>query len=130
MEKTLSPELETEAEYGPVLIVEDNFLVALDIESFLKQLDFSTCVVAGTVPIALHLLTSHRPCFALVDVTLGDETSEAVALEMDRLKVPFLFMTGYDGGTALTRQFPHVCLLTKPFTKAELARAVKRLDPR
>jgi CheY-like chemotaxis protein len=129
-EKTLSPESQTRTVDGPVLIVEDNFLVALDIESFLKELGFASCVVASTVPFALHLLAAHRPCLALVDVDLGAETSEAVARELDRVGVPFLFLTGYEDGTTLTRQFPHVTVLAKPFTMADFDKCVTQLAPR
>jgi CheY-like chemotaxis protein len=78
-----------------VLVVEDEHLVALEITNMLKQAGMETVGPAQTVSQALELLKSKRCDAAILDINLGKETSELVALELTRLKTPFLSVSGY-----------------------------------
>lgn len=55
-----------------VLIVEDEFLIALDMEAALQDAGFSVCGIAATEAEALALARSDRPDIALVDLHLAD----------------------------------------------------------
>jgi PAS domain S-box-containing protein len=78
-----------------ILLVEDEPLVALEIAHMLKQGGFETVGPARTVSQALDLLKSKGCDAALLDINLGKETSELVALELSRLNTPFISVSGY-----------------------------------
>jgi CheY-like chemotaxis protein len=78
-----------------VLVVEDEALIALDIETTLRSLG---CVVVGpvaTVEQALRALVVGWPDAAILDVNLGHEQVFPVADRLAERNVPFMFLTGY-----------------------------------
>jgi CheY-like chemotaxis protein len=78
-----------------VLVVEDEALIALDIETMLRSLG---CVVVGpvaTVEQALRALVVGSPDAAILDVNLGHEKVFPVADRLAERNVPFVFLTGY-----------------------------------
>ena len=54
-----------------VLIVEDEFLIALDLEAAMSGLGFEICGLAPNAEEARSLAMSHQPDVVLVDVYLG-----------------------------------------------------------
>lgn len=87
-----------EVRNGPlrVLVVEDEYLVALDLQAMLEELGCMVIGPAPTVAKAQRLLDQHRPDLALLDVNLGHERSTALAEELGKRGVPFALTTGYD----------------------------------
>jgi two-component SAPR family response regulator len=112
---------------GHALIVEDNVIIALEVETFLQDLGVASCFIAGTVENALHVLDARQVAFAIVDVDLGSETSEEVALALQERGLPFLFVTRYGESAPMERNFPDVPALMKPFTPAMLRTALSNL---
>lgn len=55
-----------------VLIVEDEFLIALDMEAALQDAGYTVCGIASTRAEALNRARAHRPDIALVDLHLAD----------------------------------------------------------
>ena len=106
-----------------VLVVEDEYLVAILIEEILES---AGCVVMGPIPRVPEALDAidHDDCDAAVlDVNLAGERINPVADALSERNVPFLFVTGY-GANALPSEYaarPHVC---KPFRMAELIGAL------
>ncbi len=98
-----------------VLVVEDEILIALDITQILAGAGFDVVGPANSVAQALDLM-KHIGCEAAVlDVNLGRETSECVALELKERGRPFLTLSGYSreqhptafsGAPALTKPGP------------------------
>src|SRR6202012_6291728 len=80
---------------GDVLIVEDDPINALDFEDTISGFGPGTARTAGSVAVALQLIEQRAPDFALLDVSLGRETSLAVAERLDALNIPYVFVTGY-----------------------------------
>lgn len=78
-----------------VLIVEDDLLIALDLEETILRLGVKTFRTASNVAEALALIAERKPDFALLDIGLRDETSLAIADRLDALGVRFAFLTGY-----------------------------------
>ena len=109
-----------------VLVVEDEFLVAVLIEEMLES---AGCVVIGPIPRVPEALDAvdHDACDAAVlDINLAGERIDPVAAALSKRNVPFMFVTGY-GATGLPRDYldrPHIC---KPFKLAELLGTVSRL---
>lgn len=108
-----------------VLIVEDEALVAMNLESMLEDLG---CVVAGSatrLERALALL-EHPPFpgMAILDVNLSGEKVFSVAERLTELSIPFLFATGY-GAAAIPDAFTGWPVLQKPYSIADIERGLK-----
>jgi len=79
---------------GRILIVEDEILVAADLEACLDERGFTTVGIAPDLPAALSL-AEQKPDVALVDVHLRDgQTGPTIAQRLSRdYGVPVLFVT-------------------------------------
>ena len=103
------------------LVVEDNMLIAIDVEQTLYSYGFEKVELARSVSSALDLIEANEFNFAVLDVNLGQETSEAVALKLQKLSIPFIFATGYrESYSDLSDRFNSVKFLAKPFSQREL----------
>ena len=78
-----------------VLVVEDNMIIAMDMEAMLLNLGAREVETASCVADALSSVAAKRPDFAVLDVNLGPETSFPVADRLRELSIPFVFGTGY-----------------------------------
>jgi two-component SAPR family response regulator len=107
-----------------VLVVEDDFLIAVMVKDML--LDDDACVVgpANTLDAGLALANTADVDAALLDINLRGERSDAIAAQLQRRGIPFVLTTGY--GEALTDRFA-APVLTKPFTREQLLEALARL---
>ena len=97
-----------------VLVVEDEILIAMDVEGMLSQVG---CVVIGPVPTvaeALALLEREKPDAALLDVQLRQERSAAVAEALLRRGVPFALATAYPRRELQEAAFQNAPMIGKP----------------
>lgn len=109
-----------------VLIVEDDPIIALDFEDTILGFGVKTVRSAGNVATALAAIAARAPDFALLDVALARENSFAVAEQLDALKIPFAFVTGYGGHASVPAAFAHQPRLGKPCTAEALEAALRR----
>jgi CheY-like chemotaxis protein len=79
-----------------ILVVEDDPIIALDLEDTILGFGVATVRTAGNVAKALEFIADRAPDFALLDVGLVREQSFAVAEKLASLDIPFAFVTGYD----------------------------------
>ena len=108
-----------------ILVVEDEGLVALEIETFLTGAGHE---VVGTAPDragAVALARAERPDLALVDMRLsGGDSGLDLAADLSSLGIPVLFVTGNcpaeKGGAVASA----VGCLHKPFDERQLLAAV------
>jgi CheY-like chemotaxis protein/DNA-directed RNA polymerase specialized sigma24 family protein len=108
-----------------VLIIEDEPLIALDIEGLVTEIGHEVVGVAATHKEALALAREKRPELILADIQLADGSSgiEAVNEILMELNVPVIFITAYPE-RLLTGDKPEPAfLVTKPF-KHEMVKAV------
>jgi light-regulated signal transduction histidine kinase (bacteriophytochrome) len=105
-----------------VLVVEDSMIIALDAEDALLQLGVQRVSVAGDVASALDVARNHPLDVALLDYNLGNESSEPIAAELDRLGVPYWFATGYGEAVAQLSSSRARGVLQKPYSAEDLAR--------
>lgn len=73
-----------------ILVVEDEFFIALEIKSALTKAGFDVLGPASSVDHALDLLRDVTPDAAVLDVDLGGERVTPVALQLKALGVPFV----------------------------------------
>jgi two-component system, response regulator PdtaR len=93
-----------------VLVVEDEFLIAMDLELLLLRHGWRVLGPATTVVGALRLLQGETPDVALLDVNLRGEPVTPVAEALRARGVPFVLASAYDG----TTQLPAEILVTAP----------------
>jgi DNA-binding response OmpR family regulator len=110
------------------LVVEDNMIIALEIEAHLEDLGVRHCLIASTVESGLAILEVRDIAFAILDVNLGLETSEEVAIALQVRGVPFIFLTGYGELSSIARRFAGAPVLVKPIAAASLRQALKKID--
>jgi two-component SAPR family response regulator len=109
-----------------VLVVEDEYLVAILIEEILES---AGCIVRGPIPRlpdALDAVDHDDFDAAVLDVNLAGERIDPVAQALSRRKVPFVFVTGYGEGV-LSEEFAERPRLCKPFRMADLLGAVLKI---
>ena len=105
-----------------VLVVEDEFLVALDMETILGEAGFDVLGPTGSVAEALRLIATHQPDAALLDNNLNGESAGEVAAALREHSVPFAFVSG-NGRESLPAAFADVRLVRKPYDAARLVEA-------
>ena len=102
-----------------VLIIEDEAIIALDLENLVNELGHRVVGIAATRDDAVHMARQRRPELILTDIKLADgssgvEAAMAIVKEMD---VPVIFITAYPE-FLLTGQRPEpTYLVTKPFSR-------------
>lgn len=112
-----------------ILIVEDEMIVALDLQDRLQRLGYSVSETAMSGQEALKLAEEMRPDLIFMDIGLkGDMDGIEVARQIHaRFAIPIVFLTAY--GDANTRQRAEAtspaAFLAKPFDETELARAIE-----
>lgn len=107
-----------------LLIVEDEGLVARDIENMAERAGYEVSGVASTYEQALSLAATLRPDLALVDIILkgpvdGIETAQKLWNEMD---IPSIYVTAYADELTLLRakETTPFGYILKPFDEREL----------
>ncbi|TIP80723.1 MAG: response regulator, partial [Mesorhizobium sp.] len=79
-----------------VLIVEDEYLTALDLKLLLEHHGWRVMGPVATVRDALRLLDDELPAVALLDVNLGNELVTPLAEILKARDVPFVVASAYD----------------------------------
>lgn len=113
-----------------ILIIEDEPLIALDIEDTITSLGHRPVGIARTHQEAVKLAREKRPQLVLSDIQLADGSSgiDAVNDILDSFDVPVIFITAFPE-RLLTGERPEPAfLITKPFSpemvKALIAQAL------
>ena len=106
-----------------VLVVEDEPLVAMDIEEKLLEAGCEVLGPAGTVDAAHRLIADASVDAALVDANLAGHRVDDLVAELTRRGIPFAFATGY-GRNSLPGGSPEAPFLAKPFSPEQLLAVV------
>jgi CheY-like chemotaxis protein len=118
------------------LLLEDELLIALDIEQLLRASGAAIVVSFADADQAMAALRAGaRFDVAILDVLLGSasRTSEDVAQALQLQKTPFVFLTGMRDASAQSKKFPAAPVVHKPFVPellvAAVVRALERPEP-
>jgi DNA-binding response OmpR family regulator len=111
-----------------VLIVEDEFLIAMDLARIVEADGWTVIGPVGTVEEALRLLEAGLPSVAMLDVNLGNELVTPVAERLKTSNVPFAVASAYDrpeyhGGEVLAG----VPNISKPTSEQSVLSTLKQL---
>lgn len=108
-----------------ILVVEDEFLIALDIVSALEQAGLTVIGPAGTVGEALAAIEREIVEGVLLDAHLAGEPAGRIADELAARAIPFAFVSGY-GKEHLPEAHREAPLVRKPFTGRDLLAAIAK----
>jgi CheY-like chemotaxis protein len=106
-----------------ILVVEDEMLVAMNIEDMLLALGHEVAGLASRLQPALQLAQEGDFDLAMLDVNLAGETSFPVADILRQRGIPYLFATGY-GIDGIEEGYRGAPVLQKPFRSRDLAGAL------
>jgi len=100
-----------------VLIIEDEPIIALDLENLVTELGHKVVAIAATKDDAVAKAKSKRPGLVLADINLGEGGSgiDAVSEILASFDIPVIFITAYPE-KLLTGERPEpTYLIAKPF---------------
>lgn len=116
----------------PVLIVEDEAMIAWMLESLLEDLGFRRIAIAadGDQAVAAAALTAPRLILSDINLGPGRDGVEAVAEIRRRTGAAVVFISAYvdqDARTRIEAQVSGALILSKPVGSEDVASAVRRL---
>jgi DNA-binding NtrC family response regulator len=110
-----------------VLVVEDDFFIALELASILSDAGAEIVGPSQTVAGALDLADDELLSAAILDIRLGDDTVGPVADMLAAHGVPFVFYTGQARADPLRAEWPDCEIIEKPALPVAIVRAVAAL---
>ena len=111
-----------------VLIIEDEPIISLDLQSIVKEMGHEVVATATTRDEAVRAARRTGPGLVLADIKLADGSSgiDAVRQILSELEVPIVFITAYPE-RLLTGERPEpTFLVTKPFVPETVRVAVSQ----
>jgi DNA-binding response OmpR family regulator len=102
-----------------ILVVEDDAFLAMTLVMDLEDAGYSVVGPFMTVAKALVGLAANTVDFGILDMNLGDETSEAVADALTKSDIPFVVASGYTEDR-MTGAFKGAPTLSKPYLPEDL----------
>lgn len=109
-----------------LLVVEDEPLLALDIETSLEDFGAEIAGSARSPEEALSIINGTPFDAALLDANLRGHPVDEIAAALTARNIPFLFVTGY-GKESLPKAFAKNGVVPKPFSQEQLIDAVALL---
>lgn len=109
-----------------VLVLEDEPLIAIDIETTLRDAGCDVSIVGSRID-ALEWLEVCRPDVVIVDILLTDGPSNEVAEQLILDDIPFVVHSGDIADSFVGTAFGHGRWLSKPCMPEELISAVRQL---
>lgn len=105
-----------------ILIIEDELLIAFEIDQIIKNLGHRTTSLVRSKRMALKEIKRRRPQLILSDINLADGSSgiDAVNEMLLEFQVPVIFVTAYPERLICGRRPEPAFVVTKPFLKDEL----------
>jgi DNA-binding NtrC family response regulator len=109
-----------------ILIVEDEALIALDLEQALTDLHAVVVGSVNNVGDARKLVSESEIDCAVLDVHLGVESVAALLPELDARHIPRVFMTAHPEQN-LPKEWRVWPVLQKPMVRSRLLSAIERV---
>ena len=114
---------------GSVLIIEDEAIIAMDIQMIVSEIGHRVTGIARTRGQAVDLASRERPDLILADIQLADQSSGIDAVN-DIMKqfddVPVIFITAFPERLLTGRKPEPTFLIAKPYAEAQVRSAVSQ----
>lgn len=106
-----------------IAIVEDEMIIAGDMQDMLEELGYQVCAIAGSYEEAMRVVQTEKPDLLLLDIILkGNKNGIALAHNLNQQNIPFIFITSYEDRKSIdnAKETHPYGYLIKPFTKQDL----------
>lgn len=111
-----------------ILIIEDEPIIAMDIRSYLRKLDYQIVGVAHNSEQALDMIYNRKPELVLLDINI-DGTKDGIeiaAIINEKYKIPFIYLTSHSdehtlGRATDTKPYGYI---VKPFDENDLKTSI------
>jgi CheY-like chemotaxis protein len=110
-----------------ILIVEDEAIIALDLEELVSELGYNVFQTVSSVADGLKALEAGTPSLAIVDMNLAGHSSRPIAEALSARGVPIIFATGYADVGDLPESLASAPRLSKPISSTDLKRTIAEL---
>jgi CheY-like chemotaxis protein len=109
-----------------VLIIEDEPIIAMDLESIVAGLGHSVTAVTDTRDTAVKSALAEKPNLVLADIQLADGSSgiDAVSEILTAFSVPVIFITAFPERLLTGKRPEPTFLITKPFKEEQVRAAI------
>lgn len=115
------------ADGARILVVEDEPLIALQVQSDLESEGHSVVGPAATLAHGVALAGTSGIDAALLDLSLGRDTSIPIAEQLLARKIPFAFASGHSDSGSLPEHLRSVPRLIKPYSARDIQHMMQRL---
>lgn len=118
----------------PVLVIEDEAMIAWTLESLLEEMGFASITIAARGEDAIAAAAQVQPGLIVSDINLGSRAMDGIAATTAICRthmVPVLFITGHAGADETARigqDLPDAMVIRKPISFADLKRAIARVS--
>ncbi len=97
-----------------ILVVDDEPLIAMMLADWLEDEGHRVVGPAHSIEQASDIIATEPIAFAILDVSIGEQQSFALAAELRERNIPFAFATGHSV-SSVPAEFRHVATISKPF---------------
>jgi DNA-binding NarL/FixJ family response regulator len=112
-----------------ILIVEDEAIVAMEIEHRLSMLGYDICDVSSSGEKAIILAETHKPDLVLMDIKLKGNMNGLIAARIikEKLNIPSVFITANSDQNTINQidELLHFECLFKPIEEEDLLKAIE-----
>jgi two-component SAPR family response regulator len=108
-----------------ILVVEDEPLIAMDLERVVANSDCDVMGPACTVGEAMQTLDDNGIDGAIIDVHVSGEMVYPLADALDRRHVPYIILSGHDRRVLPDRYNSHP-FMAKPYDEKKLQRLIQK----
>lgn len=116
----------------PIMIVEDESIVAMELSSYLEYLDYEVVAIANNFKDALDKALRFRPHIIMMDIRIkGDIDGIDTASKIkEKINTSIIYLTAFSDETTIIRAIKTEpsSYLVKPFNKNELSASLKMAD--
>ncbi|MDT8871837.1 response regulator [Komagataeibacter rhaeticus] len=109
-----------------ILLVEDQFLIAMEAEGAIEEMNIGQVRTVASVYEALSAIRARLPDVAILDVNLGGKARSRSRACCAR-GVPFIFATGYADRTMIPPELRDVPVERKPYSATALAERIREI---
>ena len=114
---------------GSVMVIEDEAIIAMDIQSLVQEMGHRVTGIARTRAEAVALAARDRPDLILADIQLADNSSgiDAVNDILSQFEdLPVIFITAFPERLLTGRRPEPAFLITKPYSEEQVRSAVSQ----
>ncbi|MEO9336549.1 response regulator [Mesorhizobium sp. SB112] len=112
-----------------VLVIEDEFLIAMDVEQLCLDNGAREVTIArSSADVELDKTISFD--VAVLDIFVDGATNLDFAENLKKRNVPFIFASGYSDVAEIKQTFPDVLIISKPYAGSDLVQALATVTGR